>query len=112
MCYLDGSLASPRLQASLAWPCLLQVLDALGHLSACRVPSCPQAVGMGSLRLAGGAPRSVPESRCLLEKSLGLWVTPALSQTVVLLCPLSESPSRKREDLHDNVTHKGREICC
>ena len=27
-----------------------------------------------------------------------------------VLCLLSESPSRKREDLHDNATHKGREI--
>ena len=29
-----------------------------------------------------------------------------------MLCPLSESPSRKREDLHDNATRKGREIYC
>ena len=29
-----------------------------------------------------------------------------------VLCPLSESPSRKREDLHDNATCKGREIYC
>ena len=29
-----------------------------------------------------------------------------------LLCPLSESPSRKRKDLHDNATRKGREIYC
>ena len=29
-----------------------------------------------------------------------------------LLCPLNESPSRKREDLHDNATRKGREIYC
>ena len=30
----------------------------------------------------------------------------------VLQCPMSESPSRKREDLHDNATRKGREIYC
>ena len=29
-----------------------------------------------------------------------------------MLCPLSESLSRKREDLHDNATRKGREIYC
>ena len=29
-----------------------------------------------------------------------------------LLCPLSESPSRKGEDLHDNAIRKGREIYC
>ena len=68
----EGPLASARLRASLARPCLRQVLGALDHLPAFRVPSCPQAVGMGSPRLAGGVPRSVPESRCLLEKSLGL----------------------------------------
>ena len=30
----------------------------------------------------------------------------------LVLCQLSESPSRKREDLHDNATCKGREIYC
>ena len=29
-----------------------------------------------------------------------------------LLCPMSKSPSGKREDLHDNATRKGREIYC
>ena len=29
-----------------------------------------------------------------------------------LLCLMSESPSGKRKDLHDNATHKGREIYC
>ena len=33
-------------------------------------------------------------------------------RTTCLLCPMSESPSGKREDLHDNATRKGREIYC
>ena len=28
----------------------------------------------------------------------------------VVSCPMSESPSGKREDLHDNATHRGREF--
>ena len=28
----------------------------------------------------------------------------------VVLCPMSESPSRKREDLHDSAAHRGREF--
>ena len=36
--------------------------------------------------------------------------TDTKSLEVDMLCLLSESPSRKREDLHDNATRKGREI--
>ena len=41
-----------------------------------------------------------------------MMTTDTKSLEVDMLCPLSESPSRKREDLHDNATRKGREIFC
>ena len=31
---------------------------------------------------------------------------------LILLCPMSESLTGKREDLHDSATHKGRETYC
>lgn len=35
-------------------------------------PAAPRLWGWGAPGWQGGVPRSVPESRCLLEKSLGL----------------------------------------